>query len=148
MARILIVEDDLIMADMVELVLRKAGHQVCGIARTVAEAVVLGNRYVPDLTIIDVRLASEGVGTDLATVSDAVGQSAILYATANPSAVMMAAAPGHACITKPYSFPNLLRSVELAAELKATGRASAPYPHGFQVLLQPLHGTSSLHPHG
>ena len=144
MANVLIVEDDLVMADMIELVLVKAAHQVCGIARTVAEAVVLANRHAPDLTIIDVRLASDGVGTDLATVSDAVGRSGILYATSNASAVMMAAAPGHACIIKPYSFPDLLRSVELVEELKLTGTASRPHPRGFQVLSQSLHGASDL----
>ena len=144
MANILIVEDDLVMADMIEYVLVKAAHQVCGIARTVSEAVVLAERRAPDLTIIDVRLACDGLGTDLATISDAVGRSAILYATGNASAVITAVAPGHACITKPYSFPDLLRSVALVQELKLTGSATRPYPRGFQVLPQSLHGPVAI----
>lgn len=136
MGNVLIVEDDLVIADMVELALVNAGYNVCGIAGTVAEAVSLGDQHEPDITIIDVRLAHGGLGTDIPKVSDAVGRSGILYATGNTSAVMTATPGGHACISKPYSFPDLLRSVELVAEMKATGTASRPYPRGFQILPQ------------
>lgn len=139
MANVLIVEDDLVMADMIELALVKAAHKVCGIARTVGEAVSLGDQHKPDLTIIDMRLANGGLGTEIAKISDAIGRSGILYATGNTSAVITENAGGHACITKPYSFPDLLRSVELVAEIKATGMASQPYPRGFQILTPASH---------
>jgi hypothetical protein len=43
-------------------------------------------------------------------------------------------ANGHACLTKPYSSADLLRGLELVAELVGTGAASPPFPRGFQVL--------------
>ena len=65
MPKVLIAEDDLMIADMIEEVLLDAGYEVCGIARTVAEAVALGHRHRPDLAIIDMRLADNGIGTDI-----------------------------------------------------------------------------------
>ena len=46
MPTILIVEDDLMIADMLEEILVDAGYTVCGIARTVTEAVALAVRHV------------------------------------------------------------------------------------------------------
>jgi two-component system, response regulator PdtaR len=60
MAKIMIAEDDLLMADMLEDVLVGGGYEVCGIARTVDEAVKLGKRHQPDLAILDIRLAGGG----------------------------------------------------------------------------------------
>ena len=134
MPKVLIVEDDLMIADMVEMSLIECGYEVCGIARTVAEAVALAQRHKPDLAVIDVRLADEGLGTEIPSQLGAVGRPGVLYATGNISAVMLTGADGHACISKPYRFPDLLRSLEIVAEIVATGRASPPFPSGFQVL--------------
>ena len=41
MHKVLIAEDDLMIADMLEMSLVDSGYEVCGIARTVAEAVAL-----------------------------------------------------------------------------------------------------------
>ena len=53
----MIVEDDLMMADMVEMLLVDSDYEVCGIARNVTETVTLARRHKPDLAVIDVRLA-------------------------------------------------------------------------------------------
>jgi len=45
--KVLIVEDDLLMADMVEMLLVDSGYDVCGIARNVAEAVALVTHAEP-----------------------------------------------------------------------------------------------------
>lgn len=134
MAQVLIAEDDLVMADMVELVLIKSGYQVCGIARTVQEAVALAKRHRPDLAVIDVRLAQGDLGTEIVAKSHSLDKSGILYATGNISAMMRDGVQGHACLTKPYSFPDLVRSLELVAEIKATGTTTAPHPRGFRLL--------------
>ena len=65
MPKVLIAEDDLLIADMLAEVLVGGGYDVCGIARTVDEAVELGKRHEPDLAILDIRLAEEGRGTDI-----------------------------------------------------------------------------------
>ena len=52
MLKILIAEDDLMNADMVQMLLVDAGYEVCGIARTVAEAVALTQRHKPVSSVI------------------------------------------------------------------------------------------------
>jgi len=134
MLKVLIVEDDLMMADMVEEVLLQNGYAVCGIAPTVDEAVALGRVQKPDLAIIDMRLASGGMGTDVATQLALSGRLGVLYATGNMSKVMLTATSGDACLAKPYRDVDLLRSLEIVTEIVATGKASPPFPRGFQLL--------------
>ena len=59
MASVLIVEDDLMIADYLEEILVGGGYSVCGVARTVSDAAKLGNSCHPDLMIVDLRLRSE-----------------------------------------------------------------------------------------
>jgi DNA-binding response OmpR family regulator len=137
MLKVLIAEDDLMIADTAEEILVECGYEVCGIARTVAEGVALGLRHKPDLALIDLRLADGGFGTEIATQLGAVGRLGVLYATGNVSHVMLNAANGDACLAKPYSAADLQRGMEIVAGMVATGSASPPFPRGFQVLPEP-----------
>ena len=144
MLKVLIAEDDLMIADMVEQMLVECGFEVCGIARTVAEAVTLGRRHKPDLAVIDLRLADGGLGTEIAAQLDGGGKLGVLYATGNITHVMLTAADGHACLAKPYRSGDLQRSLEIVAEMVATGTASPPFPRGFQVLSSATFGPREL----
>lgn len=134
MLKVLIVEDDLMIADLAEEVLVDHGYEVCGIARTVADAVALALHHTPDFAVIDMRLADGGLGTEIAAQLESLGGLGILYASGNVSHVMLTAANGHACLAKPYSDSDLLRGLEIVAEIVATGKASLPFPRGFRVL--------------
>ena len=134
MLKVLIVEDDLMIADMAEEILVEHGYEVCGIARTVAEAVALGQRHKPDLAVIDLRLADGGLGTEIVPQLSGPGPLGVLYASANLTRAMMTVIDGHACLAKPYRSADLLRSLEIVVEIVATGTASEPFPRGFQVL--------------
>src|ERR1700722_20910694 len=81
MAKIMIAEDDLLMADMLEDVLVGGGHDVCGIARTVDDAVELGKHHHPDLAILDIRLAEGGLGTDIPPQLKNGHHMGVLYAS-------------------------------------------------------------------
>jgi len=132
--KILIAEDDLVMADMLEELLLNHGYEVCGIARTVDEAVALGRVHEPDLALIDFRLADGGLGTDIPAQLSPSSKTGVLYATGNGSRLILTATNGEACLAKPYRPEDLLRSLEIVAEIVATGTASPPFPHGFQLL--------------
>ena len=136
MLKVLIAEDDLMIADMAEQMLVESGYEVCGIARTIADAVELVRRRNPDLAVIDVRLADGGLGTEIAAQLDLEGldRTGVLYATGNVSHVVLTAADGHAYLTKPYTPADLVRSLEIVAEIVATGTASPPFPRGFRAL--------------
>jgi two-component system, response regulator PdtaR len=66
MPRVMIAEDDLVMADMLADVLVHNGYEVCGIARTVEKAVDLCEHHEPDLAILNLLLADGDVGTEIA----------------------------------------------------------------------------------
>ena len=134
MLKVLIAEDDLMIADMAEATLVENGYEVCGIARTVDEAVALGRRHKPDLAVIDVRLADGGLGTEVAAQLRNLGSLGVLYATGNVSHVMLNGGDGHACLAKPYRFEDLVRGLEIVADIVATGTASPPFPAGFLML--------------
>ena len=136
MLKVLIAEDDLMIADLAEEILIEAGYDVCGIARTVAEAVVMARQHKPDLAILDLRLADGGLGTEIAAQLLPLGRLGVLYATGNISQVVLTTANGDACLSKPYSSTDLICGLKIVAEIVATGKAQPPFPQGFQ-LLQP-----------
>jgi DNA-binding response OmpR family regulator len=130
--KVLIAEDDLMIADLIEDILVEHGYEVCGIARTVGEAVALGRHHKPDLAVIDLRLADGDLGVEIPAQLGALGKLGVLYATGNISQVAMT--DGDACLAKPYRSSDLLRGLEIVSDIVATGIASPPFPHGFQVL--------------
>ncbi len=135
MLKVLIVEDDLTIADMTEEALTKHGYEVCGIASSVAEAVTLGKRHRPDLAIIDLRLANGGFGTSIAPqLVPFIGRLGILYATGNMSQLILNAGTGDACIDKPYGSNDLLCALDIVTSIVANGVAAQPFPRGFQLL--------------
>ena len=134
MLKVLLAEDDAMIADMSEDVLVAHGYQVCGIGRTVDEAVRIARDHKPDLAIIDMQMADGGRGTEVAAQLAAMEQLGILYVSGDISGARLDDARGHACLAKPYLFADLLRSLEIVVELVVTGRASSPVPHGFGVL--------------
>jgi len=136
--KVLIAEDDLMIADMIEETLVEHGYEVCGIATTVAEGIALGRLHKPDLAIIDMRLADGGLGTDIASQLDRA-HLGILYATGNVSLVLQNVADGDACLAKPYRPADLMRSLEIVTGIVTTGIASPPFPSGFQLLDGAVH---------
>jgi DNA-binding response OmpR family regulator len=132
--KVLIAEDDLMIADLAEEILVEAGYQVCGIARTVPEAVALARQHKPDLAVLDLRLANGGLGTEIAAELLPLGRLGVLYATGNASQVVLTTANGDACLSKPYSPTDLLRGLKIVAEIVANGKALSSFPKGFQVL--------------
>ena len=132
MLKVLIVEDDLMLADFSEEILVEHGYEVSGIARTVTVAVAFARRSRPDLVILDLRLADGGLGTEVAAQLLPLGRPGILYVTGNMS--QMALTDGDACLAKPYRSVDLLRGLEIVAGIVATGNAQPPFPQGFQLL--------------
>jgi len=141
MLKVLIVEDDLMLADFAEEILIERGYEVSGIARTVDDAVALVRHSRPDLVILDLRLADGGLGTEVASQLPSAGRPGILYVTGNMSQVALT--NGDACLAKPYRAADLFRGLEVVAEIIATGKARPPFPQGFH-LLHPADGSQEV----
>jgi DNA-binding response OmpR family regulator len=133
MLKVLIAEDDLMIADLIEDCLIQAGYEMCGIARTVTEGVALAKLHHPDLAIIDMRLADGGLGTEIVSALHDGPRVGILYASGNVNQVIDRA-DGDACIAKPYHTTDLLRSLRLVEQIIAHDVVSPPFPRGFHLL--------------
>jgi DNA-binding response OmpR family regulator len=138
---VLIVEDDLLIADMVEDRLLMDGFDVCGIATNIEEGLAMATEFEPNVAIVDVRLADGDLGTTLGMALQQLkmnrsGAIAILYATGNIDLVTRdAAVVGEACLKKPYNLENLCRSVRLVHQMvHAATIAEPPFPEGLIML--------------
>ena len=123
MAKILIVEDDFMIADCLEEILQDAGYDVCGIASEVEQAIRIGQEQRPELAIIDLRLAHGRLGTEVGAALGGGGGIGILYVTGNRDHPALAAVPADSCIAKPYSPDAVLAA--LAAILRRMQPAPA-----------------------
>ena len=137
MSTVMIAEDDLLIADMLADALVAGGYEVCGIARTVEQAIELGDRCKPDFAVLDVRLADGGLGTDIAARLHSRGGVGILYASGNSSHVGLTKDDGEALLHKPYRPSDVVRALKIVEQIVRTGEASQPFPRGFSVLLDP-----------
>jgi hypothetical protein len=99
----------------------------------------------PDLAVLDLRLADGGRCTDIADQLLPLGRIGVLYATGNMSQVVLTLADGDACLFKPHRSIDLLRGLEIVAEIVATRKALPPFPQGFQVLSAATRPRQSRH---
>ncbi len=134
MRKVVIVEDNYMIADMVEDTLVRNGYDVCGIGSTVAEGLALCRLHEPDLAVVDLRLAGGELGTELTAQLVPFGKLGILYVTGNTDQLALSSADGHGCLGKPYLVSDLLRGLQLVTDFVQTGRTKPPYPSGFHLL--------------
>ncbi len=134
MGKVMIVENDFVMADMFRLILIMAGYEVVGIARTVEESLELHGRSKPDLALVDVRLAGGRLGTEIAARVD-LTTLGILYVTGNTGEIKLTCFNGVASLVKPCGAEELVRSLQLVTEMVGTGKVTPPFPSGFRLLV-------------
>ena len=135
MIKVLIAEDQLLTADLLEEILVAGGYEVCGIARTVDEGVALGELHKPDLAILDVWLARGGRGPEIAQRLNSRGKFGVLYATGDDVRTSaLTRADGEASIAKPYRPEDLVRALAIVREIATAGTATPPFPSGFRLL--------------
>ncbi|HEY0182756.1 MAG TPA: response regulator [Rhodopila sp.] len=135
--QVLVVEDDLLLADCLAETLQFEGHFVCGIATTVAQGVALARQHHPDIGIFDMNLGGIERGSDVVIQLAASGDlrdTGILYVTGEPERVLAEVTVGHACLTKPYRFATLTAALEIVREVARDGGTSRPLPRGLQLL--------------
>lgn len=118
--RILLVEDEVLIALEQQMYLEAVGHEVFGPARTPAEALELAAAQPVDLALVDVHLAQKTNGIDAARGLAARGVPC-LYVTSFRDEIQErdGRAAGLGCLTKPFSESALLAAVEAARAVLA-----------------------------
>jgi len=134
MLKIMIVEDEPFIADMAEEILTEQGFEVCGIARTVKEAILLARLYHPDVAVIDMRLADGGIGTEIVSKMGQEANFGVVYATGDMLQAFLTRSHGAVCLSKPYLPEDLVRGVQIAAQLFAQTPVFSPFPAAIRIL--------------
>lgn len=115
--RILLVEDDPILALLAEIALEEDGHEIIGPAYDVAQALDLAAQAQIDLALVDINLNGHDEGVDLAR---AFYEQFGLHALFVSGQIEVAKAnTGYALglLSKPYSPDDLSRSVHIVRSL-------------------------------
>ena len=120
--RILIIEDEPLIAMDLEGIVADLGHRITGNARTRTEAVKLTRTEMPDLILADIRLADNSSGID--AVNDILGefgQCPVIFITAYPERLLTGDRPEPAfLISKPYQQETVRSAVSQAMFFAST----------------------------
>ncbi|MCP9237642.1 LytTR family DNA-binding domain-containing protein [Lewinella sp. JB7] len=116
--RVLVLEDEFIIADSIERNLRRNGHTVTGKPISYEEAVELYEADRPDLALIDVRLSGELTGIDFAHyLNEQPDPIPFVYLTSQMDGHTLDLAKetfpaGY--LSKPVQIPSLLSTITVA----------------------------------
>lgn len=113
--RVLIIEDEPIIAMDIEAIVQELGHEVVGIAVTRVEAVALARAAAPGLVLADIQLADDSSGID--AVADILTELKlpVIFITAFPERLLTGDRPEPTfLITKPFQERTLKAAIAQA----------------------------------
>ena len=120
--KVMIIEDETIIAMDLKGIVQAMGHEVTGVARTHSAAVELGAGLRPDLILADIQLADGSSGID--AVNELLGSQAelpVIFITAFPERLLTGDRPEPAfLISKPYSEEQVCSAVSQAMFFAST----------------------------
>ena len=115
--RILIVEDDVLVAGEMELELAAAGFDVVGVATSAEDAIRLAREEKPHVTVMDIRLEGERDGIEAATeIFRSLGIRSLFVSAFHDPETRRRAEPSAPLgwLPKPYSMNSLVDAVRSA----------------------------------
>jgi DNA-binding response OmpR family regulator len=124
-ARILIVEDEMLVAFELESILQDLGHEPIGIVPDLEAAEAFFEQAI-DLALVDLNLRDGLTGPQIGARLGASGVS-VVFVTANPNLLSGGIAGAIGVITKPTDEPTVKAAVEYALGVRQ-GRSVSPPP--------------------
>ncbi len=127
-ARVMIIEDEPIIAMDLENIVEDLGHEVVGVVRTRRQAVALAAERQPELILADIQLADGSSGIE--AVNEIVGRSSkpVVFVTGHPSLYLASTEnrPEPAfLLSKPFSPDSVRAAVSQALFFERKARAAA-----------------------
>ena len=114
--KILIVEDEFIVANDLRMMLSRSGYTICGIAPSVAKALELIASKQPNWVLLDIFLQGDKTGIDLAGQLTLMGIP-FIYISANTNQGILEAAKAtlpYGFLVKPFREKDLLVMLDIA----------------------------------
>lgn len=114
-ARVMIIEDEPIIAMDIETIVRDLGHEVTGVAVTRDEAVALAMEDRPGLVLADIQLADDSSGIDAVKDILAEFNVPVIFITAFPERLLTGERPEPTfLITKPFQRTTVKAAISQA----------------------------------
>lgn len=124
--RVMIIEDEPIIAVDLTAIVEGLGHTVTGVARTHAEAIALGNESHVDLILADIQLADNSSGIDAVNDLLKTMDVPVIFITAFPERLLTGDRPEPAfLISKPFQEAQVQSAVSQAIFFASTATLKA-----------------------
>lgn len=124
-ARVLIIEDETLIAIDLSDIVSKLGHEVVATADTASKAITAAAQHQPDLVLADIQLADGSSGVD--AVNEILHRVAVpvIFITAFPDRLLTGERPEPTfLITKPYLEETVQAAVSQALFFESTAEAA------------------------
>lgn len=131
--RVLIIEDEALLAMELEYLVEDAGHRVAGWATSSAEARDLVDNVEADIAFVDVHLLDGPTGVDVATYIAETKRSMVVFLTANPKRLPENLAGAVGVIAKPYTLNGLTAALQYLQEGVRRPPPVSALPVGFTL---------------
>lgn len=119
--RVMIIEDEPIIAMDIETIVRDLGHDVTGIATTLDEALALFHDETPGLVLADIQLADASSGIDAVRQILAERSVPVIFITAFPERLLTGERPEPTfLITKPFQTATVNAAIAQALFFNST----------------------------
>ncbi|RJL03363.1 response regulator [Paracoccus aestuarii] len=120
--KVMVIEDEMIIAMDLKGIVQAMGHEVTGVARTHTAAIDLAGKHRPDLILADIQLADGSSGVDAVNeLLSSMGDIPVIFITAFPERLLTGDRPEPAfLISKPYSEEQVRSAVSQAMFFAST----------------------------
>jgi CheY-like chemotaxis protein len=121
MSKILLVEDDDIVARVARWRLEKLGYEVCGRATNSTDALNMAGMYHPELILMDIKIAGPDDGITTAQMLKKITSAPLIYLTSQSDDEFIARAAETrpaGFISKPFEDKDLRIAIEIALRKK------------------------------
>lgn len=115
--KVLLVEDEQLVAEDISEILQEEGYAVTGMASEGKAAIEMFKETEPDIVLMDINLQGEMDGIQVAEALNQIRRTPIVYLTAQADAASVARARAtkpSAYLLKPFEERNLLISLDIA----------------------------------
>jgi DNA-binding response OmpR family regulator len=131
--KILIVEDEALLAMELEALVEEAGHKVVGWATSSDEAKALADSTEAEIAFVDIHLIDGPTGVDVAKYIDGQKRSMVVFMTANAKRIPEHFAGAVGVISKPYTTSGLVSALGYLEEGVRRPPPRSQLPSGFTL---------------
>ena len=131
--KVLIVEDEALLAMELESLIEDAGHSVVGWAMSSDEAKAMADSCKADIAFVDIHLSDGPTGLDVAEHTRQSGQPMVVFMTANPKRIPENFVGAIGVISKPYTMNGLMSALRYLQEGVRRPPPVSALPAGFTL---------------